>query len=134
MNKIRVTKYKLIDADISEDIAKKIVGRQFTVEKVKSEGGPGSDGGRKPLKQRKAPAWFIEFRDEQREFNTRIEKDIANLKNDISLVKKTQSRQEEHFKNLENRMDKQDARLINIESRLDRQEKRIENIEHNLSI
>ena len=73
----------------------------------------------------KAPAWFIEFRDEQRKFNTRIEKDITNLKsdfsilkNDVSLVKKTQAQQEEHFKNLENRMNKQDTRLENIEHEL----------------
>ena len=85
-------------------------------------------------KQKSTRDLLIEFMGEQREFNTRIEKDIANLKNDISLVKKTQSQQEEHFKNLENRMDKQDTRLINIESRLDRQDERFENIEHELSI
>ena len=108
------TKYKLIDTDISKDIAKKIVGKQFTVERVKAKGGPTT----KP--RAKAPAWFIEFRDEQREFNTRIEKDIANLKNDVSSLKKTQDQQNKH--------------LQRIDSRLDRQEKRIENIEHEISI
>ena len=114
MNKIRVTKYKLIDTDIFKDIAKKIVGRHFTVEKIKAKGGPTT----KP--RAKAPAWFIEFRDEQREFNTRIEKDIANLKNDISSLKKTQDQQNKH--------------LQRIDSRLDRQDERFENIEHELSI
>lgn len=108
------TKYKLIDTDISKDIAKKIVGKQFTVERVKAKGGPTKKS------RAKAPAWFIEFRDEQRAFNTRIEKDIANLKNDVSSLKKTQDQQNKH--------------LQRIDSRLDRQDERFENIEHELSI
>ena len=115
------TKYKLIDTDISKDIAKKIVGKQFTVERVKAKSGPTKKS------RAKAPAWFIEFRDEQRvfnkqqlEFNTRIEKDIANLKNDVSSLKKTQDQQNKH--------------LQRIDSRLDRQDERFENIEHELSI
>ena len=100
MSKNKSVKYKITDTDISKDIAKKIVGKQVTVEKVKVNDGFGSDGGRKPPKQRKAPAWFIEFNDEQREFNksimqrfdeqskfnkqqlkfnTRIEKEVLNL-------------------------------------------------------
>ena len=129
------TKYKLIDTDISKDIAKKIVGKQVTVERVKSKGGP-------TTKQRaKAPAWFAEFRDE-------VMERFENLENDISSLKKTQDqqnkrlgnienrldRQGKRIENIENRMDKQDNRLENIENRLDRQDERFENIEHELSI
>lgn len=127
MNKIKFAKYKLIDTDISKDIAKKIVGRQFTVERVKDKGGPTT----KP--RAKAPAWFIEFRDEQREFNVRIEKEISNLNNRLD-------KHDKRFENIVNRLDRQDERFENIENRmdkiddrLDRQEKRIENIEHELS-
>ena len=115
------TKYKLIDTDISKDIAKKIVGKQFTVERVKAKGGPTT----KP--RAKAPAWFIEFRDEQREFNTRIEKDIANLKSDFSILKNDVS-------SLKKTQDQQNKHLQRIDSRLDRQDERFENIEHELSI
>ncbi len=66
MSKNKSAKYKITDTNID----KKFIGKQVTVEKVKSKGGPG--GGRKPSKQRKAPAWFIEFRDEQREFNKSV--------------------------------------------------------------
>ena len=114
MNKIRVTKYELIDADISKDIAKKIVGRQFTVEKIKAKGGPTT----KPIA--KAPTWFVEF---EKRNNQRLDK-IEN-----------------RMDRIENRMDKQDTRLIKIENRLDtidnrldKNDKRFENIEHELSI
>lgn len=40
MNKTKVTKYKLIDTDISKDIAKKIVGKHFIIERVKANGSP----------------------------------------------------------------------------------------------
>ena len=111
------TKYKLIDTDISKDIAKKIVGKQFTVEKVKSKGGKVRPTTKK---QKSTRDLLIEFMGEQREFNTRIEKDIANLKNDVSSLKKTQVQQNKH--------------LQRIDSRLDRQDERFENIEHELSI
>ena len=82
MSKYKIAKYKITDTDID----KKFIGKQVTVEKIKANGGPGSDGGRKPSKQRKAPAWFIEFRDEQREFNTRIEKEVLNSGNRLDRV------------------------------------------------
>ena len=47
MSKNKSAKYKIINTDITNDIAKKIVGKQVTVEKVKTKDGPG-DGGRKP--------------------------------------------------------------------------------------
>ena len=91
MTNNKSAKYKITDTDID----KKFIGKQVTVEKVKVKGGPGSGGGRKPPKQRKAPAWFIEFRDEQRvfnkqqlEFNTRIEKQVSNLRSDLNRVVK----------------------------------------------
>ena len=49
MSKNKSAKYKITDTDID----KKFIGKQVTVEKIKSKGG---DGGRKPSKQRKAPA------------------------------------------------------------------------------
>jgi hypothetical protein len=35
-----------------------------------------------------APVWFVEFRDEQREFNTRIERQVSNLRSDFNKVVK----------------------------------------------
>ena len=78
------TKYKLIDTDISKDIAKKIVGRQFTVERVKAKSGPTKKS------RAKAPAWFVDFRNEVMQ----------------------------RFENIENRLDRQDERIKNIEHEL----------------
>ena len=64
----KVVKYKVVNTNID----KKFIGKDLDLQKVKAKGGPGSDGGIKPPKQRKAPAWFIEFRDEQREFNKSV--------------------------------------------------------------
>ena len=90
-------KYKIEDAKKN----KNLINDEIKLSKIKSKGGPG-DGGRKPSKQRKAPAWFIEFRDEQREFNksvmqkfdkqkefnTRIEKQVSNLRNNLNRIVK----------------------------------------------
>ena len=46
MSKNKSAKYKIINTDITNDIAKKIVGKQVTVEKIRAKGGTG-DGGRK---------------------------------------------------------------------------------------
>ena len=81
MSKNKSAKYKITDTDID----KKFIGKNLDLERVKSKGGPG-DGGRKPPKS-KAPAWFVEFRNEQREFNTRIEKQVSNLRNDVNTLK-----------------------------------------------
>ena len=78
------TKYKLIDTDISKDIAKKIVGKQFTVERVKAKSGPIKKS------RAKAPAWFVDFRNEVMQ----------------------------RFENIENRLDRQDERIKNIEHEL----------------
>ena len=73
---------KLIDTDISKDIAKKIVGKQFIVERVKAKGSP-------PTKPRaKAPTWFVEFEKRNNQRLDRIENNISNLKSRFdNLVK-----------------------------------------------
>ena len=96
---------------------KNLVGDIIQVKKIKAKGGQVRPTTKK---QKSTRDLLIEFMGEQREFNTRIEKDIANLKNDVSSLKKTQVQQNKH--------------LQRIDSRLDRQEKRIENIEHEISI
>ena len=60
--KIKVLKYKVVNTNID----KKFIGKNIDLERVKSKGGPTT----KP--RAKAPFWFIEFRDEQREFNKTI--------------------------------------------------------------
>ena len=96
---------------------KNLVGDIIQVKKIKAKGGQV----RPTTKKQKSSRYLlIKFIGEQREFNTRIEKDIANLKNDVSSLKKTQDQQNKH--------------LQRIDSRLDRQDERFENIEHELSI
>ena len=60
--KIKVLKYKVANTNIG----KKFIGKNIDLERVKSKSEPTT----KP--RTKAPAWFIEFRDEQREFNKTI--------------------------------------------------------------
>ena len=96
---------------------KNLVGDIIQVKKIKAKGGQVRPTTKK---QKSTRDLLIEFMGEQREFNTRIEKDIANLKNDVSSLKKTQVQQNKH--------------LQRIDSRLDRQDERFENIEHELSI
>ena len=96
---------------------KNLVGDIIQVKKIKAKGGQVRPTTKK---QKSTRDLLIEFMGEQREFNTRIEKDIANLKNDVSSLKKTQDQQNKH--------------LQRIDSRLDRQDERFENIEHELSI
>ena len=96
---------------------KNLVGDIIQVKKIKAKGGQVRPTTKK---QKSTRDLLIEFMGEQREFNTRIEKDIVNLKNDVSSLKKTQDQQNKH--------------LQRIDSRLDRQDERFENIEHELSI
>ena len=42
--KVKVLKYKIVNTNID----KKFIGKSLDLERVKSKGGPGSDGGRKP--------------------------------------------------------------------------------------
>ena len=85
MSKNKSAKYKITDTDID----KKFIGKQVTVEKVKSKGG----GGRKPPKP-KAPAWFIEFRDEQRAFNKQQLKFNKTIVNRLDRVIKVNNLKE----------------------------------------
>ena len=78
-------KYKIDDAKKN----KNLINDEIKLSRVKSKGGPTT----KP--RAKAPAWFIEFRDEQRvfnkqqlEFNTRIEKQVSNLRSDLNRIVK----------------------------------------------
>ena len=59
-------KYKIDDAKKN----KNLINDEIKLSRVKSKGDPGG-GGRKSPKP-KAPAWFIEFRDEQRKFNKSV--------------------------------------------------------------
>ena len=70
MSKNKSAKYKITDTDID----KKFIGKQVTVEKVKSKGG----GGRKPPKP-KAPAWFADFRSEVMQRFDRLENRIDTI-------------------------------------------------------
>ena len=83
MSKNKSAKYKITDTDID----KKFIGKQVTVEKVKSKAGPGSYGGRKPPKQRKAPAWFVEFEKRNNQRLDRIENNVSNLRSDVNTLK-----------------------------------------------
>ena len=78
-------KYKIDDAKKN----KNLINDEIKLSRVKSKGGPTT----KP--RAKAPAWFIEFREEQRvfnkqqlEFNTRIEKQVSNLRSDLNRIVK----------------------------------------------
>ena len=110
---------------------KNLVGDIIQVKKIKAKGGQVRPTTKK---QKSTRDLLIEFMGEQREFNTRIEKDIANLKNDVSSLKKTQDQQNKHLQRIDSRLDRQDERFQRIDSRLDRQDERFENIEHELSI
>ena len=68
MSKDKPAKYKITDTDISRDIVKKIVGRQVTVEKVKSKGIPSNDR-TPPKKQKSTRDLLIEFMNKQDKFN-----------------------------------------------------------------
>ena len=55
-------KYKIDDAKKN----KNLINDEIKLSRVKSKGGPTTKS------RAKAPAWFIEFRDEQREFNKSV--------------------------------------------------------------
>ena len=115
-------KYKIDDAKKN----KNLINDEIKLSRIKSKGGPGNDR-TPPKKQKSTRDLLIEFMGKQREFNTRIEKDIANLKSDFSILKNDVS-------SLKKTQDQQNKHLQRIDSRLDRQDERFENIEHELSI
>ena len=101
MSKNKSAKYKITDTDID----KKFIGKQVTVEKVKSKGGNG-DGGRKPGSTNKITLAKLaeQMADltktvkdgfaEQTKFNTRIEKEVLNLGNRLDRVIKVNNLKE----------------------------------------
>ena len=96
MGKNKSTKYKITDTNID----KKIIGKQVTVEKVKSKGVHDNDRTH-PKKQKSTRDLLIEFMGEQREFNkqqlefnTRIEKEVLNLGNRLDRVIKVNNLKE----------------------------------------
>ena len=84
MSKSKTAKYKITSANITNDIVKKIVGKQVTVEKVK--GGSDGDGGGKLPRPRQAPAWFIEFEKRNNQRLDRLENNVSNLRSDLNRV------------------------------------------------
>ena len=98
MSKNKSAKYKIINTDITNDIAKKIVGKQVTVEKIRAKGGPG-DGGRKPGSKNKMTLDKLakivtDGFAEQAKFNTRIEKEVLTLGNRLDRVIKVNNLKE----------------------------------------
>ena len=91
MSKHKIAKYKIIDTNID----KKFIGKNLDLERVESKDGSVEDGGRKPPKKQKSTRdLLIEFMGEQRvfnkqqlEFNTRIEKQVSNLRSDVNTLK-----------------------------------------------
>ena len=86
--KSKVIKYEVINTKKN----KNLIGEVFDFKKVKSKGDTSDDGGKPP--KSKAPSWFIEFRDEQREFNTRIEKEVLSLDSRLDRVIKVNNLKE----------------------------------------
>ena len=103
MSKNKSAKYKITDTDID----KKFIGKQVTVEKVKSKGSPGSDGGRKPGSTNKITLSKLSDKvdnltdnldklakivtdgfERQEKFNTRMEKEVSNLRSDLNRIVK----------------------------------------------
>ena len=77
-------KYKIDDTEKN----KNLINDEIKLSRIKAKGAPTT----KP--RAKAPAWFVEFRDEQREFNTRIEKEVLNLGSRLDRVIKVNNLKE----------------------------------------
>ena len=103
MSKNKSAKYKITDTDID----KKFIGKQVTVEKIKSKGSPGGDGGRKPGSTNKITLSKLSDKvdnltdnldklakivtdgfERQEKFNTRMEKEVSNLRSDLNRIVK----------------------------------------------
>ena len=97
MSKSKTIKYKITDTNID----KEIIGKQVTVEKIKSKGGR---VGPTTKKQKSTRDLLIEFMGEQREFN----------KSAMQRFEKIDQR----FEKIENRLDKHDKRFENIKHEL----------------
>ena len=97
----KVVKYKVI----STNIDKKFIGKDLDLQKVKAKGCPGSDGGRKPGSTNKITLSKLSKKvdnltdnlnklakivtdgfERQEKFNTRMEKEVSNLRSDFDRV------------------------------------------------
>ena len=76
-------KYKIDDAKKN----KNLINDEIKLSRIKSKGGPGGDGGRKPPKQRKAPAWFVEFEKRNNQRLDKIENNVSSLRSDVNILK-----------------------------------------------
>ena len=81
MSKNKSAKYKLTDTDID----KKFIGKQVTVEKVKSKGSNG-DGGRKPGSTNKIT--LAKLAEQMADLTKTVKYDLLNKLNLISLFMK----------------------------------------------
>ena len=75
-------KYKIDDAKKN----KNLINGEIKLSRIKSKGVP-DGGGRKPPKQRKAPAWFVEFEKRNNQRLDRIENNVSNLRSDVNTLK-----------------------------------------------
>ena len=85
----KLLKYEVINT--KKD--KKLIGEVFDFKKVKAKGGPGGDGGRKPgTKNRmtldKLAKIVTDGFERQEKFNTRMEKEVSNLRSDLNRIVK----------------------------------------------
>jgi len=85
----KVVKYKVINTNID----KKFIGKDLDLQKVKAKGGPGGDGGRKPASKNrmtldKLAKIVTDGFERQEKFNTRMEKEVSNLRSDLNRIVK----------------------------------------------
>ncbi len=90
MSKSKLLKYEVINT--KKD--KKLIGEVFDFKKVKGIGGNGNSNVL-AKKQKSTRDLLVEFMDEQRKFNgqqlgfnTRMEKEVSNLRNDLNRIVK----------------------------------------------
>ena len=81
-------KYKIDDAKKN----KNLINDEIKLSKIKPKGGPGSDGGRKPGSKNKMTLDKLakivtDGFAEQAKFNTRIEKQVSDLRSDVTTLK-----------------------------------------------
>jgi len=65
---------------------KNLINDEIKLSRIKSHSCPGSDR-TPPKKQKSTRDLLIEFMGEQRAFNTRMEKQISNLRSDVNTLK-----------------------------------------------
>jgi len=75
-------KYKIDDTKKN----KNLINDEIKLSRIKSKGGNGDDR-TPPKKQKSTRDLLIEFMGEQRAFNTRMEKQVSNLRSDVNTLK-----------------------------------------------